>query len=424
MQSKRRGSDCSTIVPLPFGARDTSEFPNTSGFGEKPCFQKVKSSSDASTRTPTSFGRTTSDFSTLSPAFAHSPSSDFSTLGGAAFQRVTSDFSTFGSSAAFQRVKSDFSTLGGAAFQRVTSDVTAFTVRKLVSRFSCINDADFDVTEEDEGFCGDEIMNDEDFISHLAGGRQSTEQHYVRPDVGNHTEEGDEGGLVVGSASNAVVATATGPSTEATAMPQNINQNGHDPPAPGAQDSSGSTHNGTSPHASTQESLWQRNAIGGKAAGKRGFIFDPALPSVGTALHFYGGCVPCAYLATEEGCTMGKYCGFCHFCPPIHKHSEYMKSQRRASGKAFEQQMRETRRTLNQLQDEARAKNATNIGSASHFTGACSPCIFIHRAEGCKDGDGCIHCHLCDSNMYRLKKSTRSEVGKRIKTIMRNQRTN
>lgn len=330
-------------------------------------FGKVTSECSAFSRT--SFGKTTSDFSTLGPAF-QKETSDFSAL-GPAFQKTTSDFSALG--LAFQKTTSCSSLR--VAFKKKASDLTAFTPQKLVSRYSfaqSINDADFELVQDDDG-C-DEIMNDEDLISHLAGGTNLC----------------------------------------------------HEPIAEQSEEHSRSGKN-KCPHATNpynQENLWQRNALGGKAAGKRGFIFDPALPSVGTALHFYGGCIPCDYLATEEGCTMGKYCGFCHFCPPVNNEQgeSMMRAQRRLSGLAFEQQLRETRHTLNQLQADARAKNATNVGSSTHFTGACSPCIFIHRAEGCKDAEKCIHCHLCDSSMYRMKKATRSEVGKRIKSILRSQR--
>lgn len=328
---------------LEFGPTTSEADPvqfNISECSSHVAFGKVTSECSAFTRT--SFGKTTSDFSTLGPAF-----------------QKTNSYSS-------HRV----------AFKKKASDLTAFTPQKLVSRFSfaqSINDADFELVQDDDG-CN-EIMNDEDLISHLAG-----------------------------------------PGTNLC----------HEPIAEQSEEHSGSEKN-KCPHAANpynQENLWQRNALGGKAAGKRGFIFDPALPSVGTALHFYGGCIPCDYLATEEGCTMGKYCGFCHFCPPVNNEQgeSMMRAQRRLSGLDFEQQLRESRHTLNQLQADARAKNATNVGSSTHFTGACSPCIFIHRAEGCKEAEKCIHCHLCDSSMYRMKKATRSEVGKRIKSILRNQR--
>lgn len=171
------------------------------------------------------------------------------------------------------------------------------------------------------------------------------------------------------------------------------------------------------------ETIMERNAIGGKVAGKRGFIFDPALPSVGSALHLYGGCIPCDYVASAEGCTMGNDCGFCHFCPSAvdgENAAELVNAVvRRKSAVKFETVVREMRNSFNDRQKESRKKTVTNCGSRSHFTGACTPCIFIHKPRGCKDGEECIYCHLCDADMFRLKKQTRSEVGKRIKMIIR-----
>lgn len=185
--------------------------------------------------------------------------------------------------------------------------------------------------------------------------------------------------------------------------------------------------------------------MGGKAptSGKKlrtVNIFAPAFPSAGTALHSYGACIPCDYLASEDGCTMGKYCGFCHLCSVPSEEMRYMiersgcvgpRGDRRDSAIAFEAELREVRRAMDGLLAEGKRKEKeghghkpTNIGSHSHFTkgACCSPCLWIHRAEGCKDGEECTYCHLCDASVHRLKKTTRQVVARRVKSMWRNRR--
>merc|ERR1712003_223849 len=43
------------------------------------------------------------------------------------------------------------------------------------------------------------------------------------------------------------------------------------------------------------------------------------LPSVGSRLHRIGGCKPCAFVLSDEGCENGQECQFCHLCDPGEK---------------------------------------------------------------------------------------------------------
>jgi hypothetical protein len=194
-------------------------------------------------------------------------------------------------------------------------------------------------------------------------------------------------------------------------------------------------------------------------------------PSVGSALHSSGQCLPCTKLIQTGSCAEGEACAFCHICQDtlptrLDKSSRFdnnfgdiwriqktpattldpvSQSTSRAQSidtryTTFEQVVRaELIRDMSNpgifdnismndndeedSHDEAITHcvpNATNIGSRDHHLGTCNPCVFIHKKTGCKSGDSCNHCHICDSVMFRLKKATRAKVGKRIKKLTRN----
>jgi len=44
--------------------------------------------------------------------------------------------------------------------------------------------------------------------------------------------------------------------------------------------------------------------------------FQKAFPSVGSAFHEGGTCIPCAWFWKAQGCQNGADCGRCHLCPP------------------------------------------------------------------------------------------------------------
>jgi hypothetical protein len=45
-----------------------------------------------------------------------------------------------------------------------------------------------------------------------------------------------------------------------------------------------------------------------------------------------------------------------------------------------------------------------HIGSSGHDAGTCKPCIWYWRQGGCRRGDDCEHCHLCDAQEIRRRK--------------------
>lgn len=46
-----------------------------------------------------------------------------------------------------------------------------------------------------------------------------------------------------------------------------------------------------------------------------------------------------------------------------------------------------------------------SVGSEEHGTGRCRPCAWFWKPEGCKNGEDCMHCHLCpDGELKRRKK--------------------
>merc|ERR1711972_478583 len=60
---------------------------------------------------------------------------------------------------------------------------------------------------------------------------------------------------------------------------------------------------------------------------------------------------------------------------------------------------------------ELRTSNAHRLsrGSAVHNSGACKPCAFLFKEEGCRAGLGCAFCHLCGPNeKLRRKKLQKS----------------
>lgn len=46
-------------------------------------------------------------------------------------------------------------------------------------------------------------------------------------------------------------------------------------------------------------------------------------------------------------------------------------------------------------------------GSAAHGTGACRPCAWFWRPEGCQNGTSCRHCHLCPEGELITRKKAK-----------------
>jgi len=44
-----------------------------------------------------------------------------------------------------------------------------------------------------------------------------------------------------------------------------------------------------------------------------------------------------------------------------------------------------------------------SAGSALHGAKACVPCAFYYSKLGCKEGSGCVYCHLCGKAQCRRR---------------------
>jgi len=46
----------------------------------------------------------------------------------------------------------------------------------------------------------------------------------------------------------------------------------------------------------------------------------------------------------------------------------------------------------------------TSLGSALHLSGACKPCAWFWKPQGCANGADCLHCHLCPKGEVKRRK--------------------
>lgn len=56
-----------------------------------------------------------------------------------------------------------------------------------------------------------------------------------------------------------------------------------------------------------------------------------------------------------------------------------------------------------------------SIGSAGHASGACKPCVWLHKDSGCRHGSNCFYCHLCPSNEVRRRKQQKNKIMRVLK---------
>jgi len=49
----------------------------------------------------------------------------------------------------------------------------------------------------------------------------------------------------------------------------------------------------------------------------------------------------------------------------------------------------------------------TSQGSVLHGNGACRPCAWFWKPGGCKNGEGCGHCHLCPEGEIKMRKKAK-----------------
>mmetsp|Transcript_43389 Transcript_43389/g.68707 ORF Transcript_43389/g.68707 Transcript_43389/m.68707 type:complete len:258 (-) Transcript_43389:157-930(-) len=53
-----------------------------------------------------------------------------------------------------------------------------------------------------------------------------------------------------------------------------------------------------------------------------------------------------------------------------------------------------------------------SAGSQVHYEGQCKPCAFVFKDEGCKDGKGCLFCHLCPRDEKKQRKRQKKQYQK------------
>merc|ERR1719203_459427 len=51
-----------------------------------------------------------------------------------------------------------------------------------------------------------------------------------------------------------------------------------------------------------------------------------------------------------------------------------------------------------------------SVGSAGHALGKCKPCAFIHREQGCQEGESCRFCHLCKPGEKKRRQKQKFEA--------------
>eukprot|EP00929_Paragymnodinium_shiwhaense_P002924 TRINITY_DN103259_c0_g1_i1.p1 TRINITY_DN103259_c0_g1~~TRINITY_DN103259_c0_g1_i1.p1 ORF type:complete len:419 (-),score=66.45 TRINITY_DN103259_c0_g1_i1:244-1329(-) len=61
-----------------------------------------------------------------------------------------------------------------------------------------------------------------------------------------------------------------------------------------------------------------------------------------------------------------------------------------------------------------------SVGSVAHTEGRCKPCAWFWKAQGCKNGSDCRHCHACPMDEIRNRKKNRNislRIARRAKRL-------
>lgn len=147
-------------------------------------------------------------------------------------------------------------------------------------------------------------------------------------------------------------------------------------------------------------------------------VYEPCRPSVGSSLHEQGQCRPCAWFWKLDGCKNGADCHHCHLCP-----EDEIRNRRRAKALTFlhsslppdasQLSLSESRA---QLKPESKSPSPDrsagcgkflalpSIGSELHDSGQCRPCAWLYKADGCRNGSQCCHCHSCPKGEMKVRK--------------------
>jgi len=124
----------------------------------------------------------------------------------------------------------------------------------------------------------------------------------------------------------------------------------------------------TSPSSSSQQRPEGQQPVGRRpaAAARQPAPQDvpPDLPSVGSAGHFAGTCVPCKFVRGRRGCLNGFACNLCH-----HPHPELTYSGVRRAMKLANQARMSARARLEQQQQQQQQQPAIGTGTLAYNSG-------------------------------------------------------
>jgi len=98
-----------------------------------------------------------------------------------------------------------------------------------------------------------------------------------------------------------------------------------------------------------------------------GFQEAPVIISVGSVGHPQDCGAPCKYARRKGGCTDGKWCTNCHQC----------------------------QWACDRLTAAPALTSSFSAGSADHPERCGQPCKYVRRKTGCRHGERCPDCHLC-----------------------------
>lgn len=70
------------------------------------------------------------------------------------------------------------------------------------------------------------------------------------------------------------------------------------------------------------------------------------------------------------------------------------------------------------LSSASLACSIPSVGSAMHGTGNCKPCVWFWKANGCKNGQDCCHCHVCPEGEKRTRKKAKRQCQKQQKELL------
>lgn len=144
--------------------------------------------------------------------------------------------------------------------------------------------------------------------------------------------------------------------------------------------------------ASTRESnsppaeLSLAEAMPGVLGQRSPVPFEAFTCSAGTQGHPYHCGPPCHFAASMLGCSLGDNCPCCHLCALGTATVDAMFNKQELAGYA-------TALPADGLAPEQMA--CPSVGSLGHPHSCNLPCKFHRKANGCKDGQYCVRCHLC-----------------------------